>query len=242
MTVENEGSNPFEEEKITTLKPIPTPKPVKKSGNKWNKLDSQLINEIRSSMLFEASAKPDAEWDEPMKSPPVAPSPKSQVLKKIKEEMFKPESFKTDSLVEVAEEIPLSNEDDIELIRKSLVIQRSGERLRIIAVVIDREDHRSNELSSIRCGGDPLGCYAYNTVTDTYYITCMTYQDLGPISVSYRLQTAIGVESYSNNLIALPDEVVEKYLSPSQKKNLKSLREKYKSPRYSIHFMQSIIC
>ena len=149
------------------------------------------------------------------------------------EELSKPDSEK-------AEDLPISNEDDIEFIRKSLVIQRSSERIRVTAIAIDVEDPHSNELNSVRTLGDPLGCYAYNSVQDVYYVNCVQSIDLGPISVSYRLKTPVGVDT--NHIIALPDEVIEKYLSPTQKKNLKVFREKFKAPRYNIKFMQAINC
>jgi hypothetical protein len=133
-----------------------------------------------------------------------------------------------------------SNENDVDMIRQSLVIERVPERMRIIAVVVDKENHSSNDINLIKCNGDPLGCHAYDAQPDGYYVQCAAYTDLGAIPVAYRIRGQ--GSSDNNNIIALPDEMIEKYLSPTQKKTLKFFREKYSAPRFGVEYMQAITC
>lgn len=158
----------------------------------------------------------------------------------IDEETIEVSNIMPEPVKNLEENVQSVNDDDIDIIRKSLDIIKSSERIRIIVIAINKLDAYANEVTTIKCNGDPLGCYAYNSVQDCYYINCVSYVDLGPISVSYKLKTPVGVDASS--IIALPEEIIEKYLSPVQKKNLKSFREKYKAECYNIQFMQSINC
>jgi hypothetical protein len=149
-----------------------------------------------------------------------------------------PEKIDVDFLPE--DEVLPSNENDVEIIRQSLRIERIAERTKVIVVVIDNESPTGNDINLIKCGGDPLGCYAYDAQHDGYYVNCAAYLDLGPISVAYRIMTQGTTEC--NNIIALPDELIEKYLTPTQKKTLKIFKDKYAAPRYSMHYMQAVNC
>jgi hypothetical protein len=133
-----------------------------------------------------------------------------------------------------------NNENDVDIIRQQLIIERIPERMRIIAVVVDNENRANNEINAINCDGEPLGCYAYDAQNDKYYVDCHAYSDFGSISVAYRIKSQGTTES--NNIIALPDELIEKYFSPSQKKMGKLLRERYATPRYTIKYMQAVTC
>ena len=140
----------------------------------------------------------------------------------------------------VDEEVIPSNENDVDMIRQSLVIERVAERMRIIAIVIDKESSSGNDINLIKCNGDPLGCHGYDAQHDGYYVNCASHIDLGPIPVAYRIKGQGSIDN--NNIIALPNELIEKYLSPNQKKSLKLFRDKYPAPRFSIEYMQAITC
>lgn len=159
--------------------------------------------------------------------------PRAQILSAKKPELID----NIDLSTTVAEEIPTANNNDVEIIRQSMVIERMPERMRIIAVATDQEGD-FNEINLISCNGDPLGCYAYNAQHDGYYINCKAHVDLGSIPVAYRIKSQGMADC--NNIIALPDELIENYFSPVQKKTVKSFREKYASPRFVIQYMQAI--
>lgn len=151
-----------------------------------------------------------------------------------------PERFPmVDTMAEEEMVIP-SNENDVDMIRQSLVIERVPERMRIIAVAVDLESASGNDINLIKCNGDPLGCQAYNAEQDGYYVHCSAYIDLGPIPVAYRIKGQGSTDN--NNIIALPTDLIEKYLSPTQKKTLKLFREKYNAPRFGHEYMQAITC
>lgn len=150
-----------------------------------------------------------------------------------------PERFEMVDTLEEPEVIP-SNENDVDIIRQSLVIERVPERMRIIGIIIDTQNASGNDINMIKCNGDPLGCQAYDATHDCYYVNCAAYIDLGPIPVAYRIRSQGSVDN--NNIIALPNEMIEKYLAPNQKKALKLFREKYPTPRFAMEYMQSITC
>jgi hypothetical protein len=135
---------------------------------------------------------------------------------------------------------PENDESEVEMIRQSLVIERIPERMRIIAIATDTVDESCNVINTLKCSGEALHCYAHNQQLDSYYVSCVSHYDMGNISIAYRISSQ-GMANL-NNVIALPDALIEKKLSPTQKKALASFRENYPSPRYLISFMQAISC
>jgi hypothetical protein len=177
------------------------------------------------------------DWDNSVCPPPVNPYMSPYVEAPLKTKS--PESIDVDDVNEEEFVMP-ADENDIDMIRKSFVIERVGEFMRISAIAIDVQNRKANDINMIKCHGEPLGCYAYNSTHDSYLINCVAWTDLGSIPVAYRAQMQ-GNHS-AGNLVALPSDLIEKYLPPIQKKKLKSFREKYKEPQYSIQFMQAIGC
>lgn len=163
---------------------------------------------------------------------------KSQQFGELKTK--EPEHIEVDFRAEDCEEAPPSNENDVDIIRNSLIIERIPDRMKIIAVVVDTENKSGNDINLIKCNGDPLGCFAYDAQHDGYYVHCAGYFDLGAIPVAYRIKSQGQLES--NNVIALPDELIEKYFAPQQKKAMKIFREKFPSPRFSMQYMQVVTC
>jgi hypothetical protein len=208
------------------------------NANTYSTEDSALIPGMFYAKNHTANLwRSEGEWDaSPL--PPPNPYMKSPYV----EPPLKTKNPELIDIVDAYEEEFLmpADENDIDIIRKSFIIERVSELMRINAVAIDMQNRKANEINMIKCYGEPLGCYAYHTAHDSYLVNCVCWIDLGTIAVAYRAQTQ-GSHN-SGNLIALPDELVEKYLPPAQKKKLKVFREKYKEPQYSIQFMQAIGC
>jgi hypothetical protein len=212
----------------------------------------KTIEKVSESVMMEEVG----DGDEPIPYP--APNPSSVVglsdglvLEKAASFMAKTKKVRSNIYGELtmkdAEEIcdvesnvshPNSDAEDIDIIRNTLVIERVAERMRIMVIVRDNENINENVISLIQCNGDPLGCYAYDSQHDGYYVNCAYHYDLGAIPVAYRVSNQ-GIKDNSN-IMALPDEIIEKYLTPNQRNMMKTIRERYATPRFAITYMQSI--
>jgi hypothetical protein len=232
-------------------------KKPKSKANKWKEMQKSMP---QSSTIVEYTPEdeadiPNLEYSpDPTMAPPPVPAypikkmssmPFTQKIRSTSNELRTKEPDKFNFLDEIKQsmddETPLpSNIDDVDIIRNALIIERVPERMKIIVVAVDTEVNSGNDINLIKCEGEPLGCYAYDAKHDGYLVSCAGYTDLGSVSVAYRIKSQGSLDN--NNIIALPDELVEKYLTPNQKRTLKAFREKYATPRYAVQFMQAINC
>jgi hypothetical protein len=134
-----------------------------------------------------------------------------------------------------------SEVEDLDWLKESLGVFISQEPIIIYAISIDKEQKENNQTNSIRCyGGIALGGYAHDQTKDSYLVQCVEYLQLGNLSFSF----VITIPSAGNwkAKMPAPEKVIEKHFSPEQRKQLEMYREKYKSPRYDVQFIQMLGC
>ena len=143
---------------------------------------------------------------------------------------------------EVLPEIDSSNAKNpsdiqtFEQIRNDLKIIRVAERTLIYAVVKSKEaDH--NVLCKIRClGGIAFGGYARDSSTDSFIVECVEYRHLGTVPFGFKISMP-KTGSWMMD-IPIPEKVLEKSLTPPQRKALVEMREKYPFPKFDIFYLQ----
>jgi len=119
-----------------------------------------------------------------------------------------------------------------------LEVVPSFERTYIIVTAHHRERGR-NFVNRISCKkGLPIGGYTYDSQTDSYHVECSDYLHLGyvPISFTTRVKGLIGWEMR----VPMPENVLKKYLSSLQKKELKNFKNHFKVEDYEVQFIQMI--
>jgi hypothetical protein len=131
--------------------------------------------------------------------------------------------------------------EDLDWLKESLGVYISQEPIIVYAISIDKEQKEHNLTNSIRCfGGIAFGGYAHDVSKDSYLIQAVEYLQLGNLPFSF----VISIPSAGNwkAKIPAPEKVIEKYFSPDQRKALELFREKYKTPKYEIQFIQMLGC
>jgi len=122
--------------------------------------------------------------------------------------------------------------------RDNLDLSFSSERTFLVLVAIHKEEGR-NSMSRITCKkGLPIGGYVYDATSDCYALSCADYFQLGYIPVSMVMR----VNGQYNYQIRVPlaDAVIKRFLSPSQKKDVKSFRGVYKPEDHILQYVQMI--
>ena len=128
-----------------------------------------------------------------------------------------------------------------DLIRENLRFTRIGERTNISVIAIDRGDSSKNGYARIKCMGEALGGYSYDSTKDTYEVRCCDVLNLGSVAVAYQMQ----MENNSSWQVPvlLPDDLVIRCMSPNQRKALQQFKAKFPDEkRYAIQFVQSTDC
>lgn len=114
----------------------------------------------------------------------------------------------------------------------------SDESTYIIVTAVNKESSK-NYIHRISCiKGSPIGGYCYDVQSDSYHIDCADYLHLGSIPVSY-MASSKEFDSWKIR-IPMPENVIKKYLTPLQKKELKIFKTAFKSPDFDIKFIQMI--
>ncbi len=129
---------------------------------------------------------------------------------------------------------PVSPEDNY-ILRDEITFERITERVFVNVIAINKNDSAGNSPLSIPAEGDPLGGYAYTPESDQYLVVCHDYFPLGTIPMAFRLV----VKGYNGKMVVpLPEGLITRNASPSQKKALKAFKERY--PDYVFEFVQSL--
>lgn len=161
-------------------------------------------------------------------------SPKGEVLL---DKIFTPRVFDEETSPLVSE----NDRDNLSKVKEEIIVYPVSTRTLVSAAVIDREEEENNRSFGIKCaGGVALGGYPYNMDQDAYIVQCCDVVDIGSFGFGYRISmNAVG--NWKQD-IPIPASVLERSLSVPQREIVAKLREKYKSPRYEIHFIQMISC
>lgn len=131
------------------------------------------------------------------------------------------------------------NPTDIEMfswVRDGFKIIRTAERTLIYAVV-KSNDLTKNTAGQIKCcGGIAFGGYARDAANDTFLVECVEYVNLGSVPFGFRLEMPNCGSWYTE--IPIPEKVLDKALTPTQRKVLSDLYEKYPSETHEVFFLQ----
>ena len=118
-----------------------------------------------------------------------------------------------------------------------LEVLPSFERTFVIVTASHREGR--NFVNRISCKkGIPIGGYTYDQQTDSYHVECTDYFHLGYVPISFTARVK-GVDRWDMR-IPVPENVLKKYLTSLQKKELKNFKNHFKAEEYEIQYIQMI--
>lgn len=126
--------------------------------------------------------------------------------------------------------------DNLKIIKNqknNIEIVQCEERTFIIVVAIGKEN---NFLKSISCRvGIPISGYVYDIQTDEYKFECNDFLQLGYIPISFLVKVK---GSSWQKTIPVAEPIIMKYLTISQKRELKGFKYKYRD--FSFEYLQFI--
>lgn len=137
-------------------------------------------------------------------------------------------------------------EDNIELINSkickefqhSLEITSNIEQTYVIVVACNLDRNR-NFINRINCKkGLPIGGYIYDSQSDCYHLECADYLILGYVPMSF----SVKVKGFSGwqMRVPIPENILKKFFSTLQKKELKNFKNKFPLTNYEIQFVQMV--
>lgn len=127
-------------------------------------------------------------------------------------------------------------------IHESLSITAREDNTLVFLVIKDTLGER-NVSTRISCNrGYSLSGYARvkDNAEDCYLIDCVEYIQLGYIPVVFEL--AVDKSSGWKTIIPIPDKLIEKFLEPYFKRQIKLMKKKYSRPRFEFHYIQMLDC
>ena len=114
----------------------------------------------------------------------------------------------------------------------------SFERTYIIVTAHNHEFGR-NYVNRISCKkGLPIGGYIYDSQSDSYHVDCADYFHLGYIPISFFVK----IKATSDWQVRIPmtENVIKRYLTSLQKKELKNFKNIFKAEDYNFQYIQMI--
>ena len=133
----------------------------------------------------------------------------------------------------------LKNESKIaKEILNSLDVITTLNKTHIVVVAVAKE-RTGNKINRISCKkGLYLGGCLYDAQSDNYIIDCADYLNLGFVPISFKVKTKS--KSTWENWIPIPENVLNKYFTLMQKKELKNFKYHFSLDKFDIHFSQII--
>jgi hypothetical protein len=137
--------------------------------------------------------------------------------------------------------------NDVKLLEDASVIQEVRDSLEIkfepshtvVHLVVIAKNEKLNTKKKIRCAGcTSIKGYIYDANDDCYIVNCCYSTELGIINQIAHL--TVPKTGDWRICIPLPDSVLEKCLSNSQRKILKEIQQKFPSDDYEINYVQMI--
>jgi hypothetical protein len=114
----------------------------------------------------------------------------------------------------------------------------SFEKTYLIVAAIHKNPS-NNYIHKVSCKkGIPINGYTYDSQTDSYHVDCADYLHLGYIPISFLAN--IKDCSFWKTRVPMSENVIKKYLTILQKKELKNFKNHFKTEHYEIHFIQMI--
>ncbi len=127
------------------------------------------------------------------------------------------------------------DQKDIREVKSSLKVIRGNNPVYIIALVVHNDISKNDSISISSSHGVPYKGYVHDHVNDCYIVNCIDKVELGYIDISFR----VSMESTGWECdIPVPENIIKKYLSESQRNELKKLKTIYKKPDYYIQYLQ----
>lgn len=153
----------------------------------------------------------------------------------------RPRTYTPTKMAEMLPAITPSDNEDFDDLRESFKLIRNDEKTNVFMVVVDKENSDENILTHLRCnGGIAIGGYAHDLSQDVYIIQCVYCCQIGQIPFSFKL-TMENIGNW-NARIPIPKTIIEKHLSPDQRKSIEEYQIRYPTPRYSIDYIQMLGC
>ena len=146
----------------------------------------------------------------------------------------------TDEIIKSSEEIitPELKVKSSKEIHNNLEMHSSLEKTFIIVAAVHKEKNK-NFVNKISCKkGLPIGGYTYDSQSDSYYYECADYFHLGYVPISFFAK----MKTTSEWQVRIPmiENVIKRYLTPLQKKELKNFKNIFKSEDYNFQYIQMI--
>jgi hypothetical protein len=148
----------------------------------------------------------------------------------------------TEEVVEMPSSDVLSSDEmkakSAKSVQNALEITVSSHQTYLIVVARNKKNEK-NSITRINCKkGLPIAGYTYDSQSDSYFIDCSDYLQLGCIPVSFSANMK-GSNSWTAR-IPMPESVIKKYLTDLQKKELSNFKSHFKSEEYDLEYIQMI--
>ena len=123
-------------------------------------------------------------------------------------------------------------------VHRGIKIVQTNSQTHLTVVAVNRDESKNfvNKLSCRR--GMPIKGYIYDAQTDSYCYNCSDFLYIGTLPYSFRLKASS--DDQWDVAVPIPDKIVKSLLSTSQKQVVSNFRKHFKSPDYTIRFVQMI--
>lgn len=133
-------------------------------------------------------------------------------------------------------------EETMELVKENVVIEASRNRTLVFLVIKDTQGE-FNKPQTIPCS-DGYGISGYARVRDIgedcYLLDAVECYSLG--SIPFAIKLTIPNSGGWKVDLPMPDKMVDRYIAPFFRRQLKEYRQKYPKPRYAWHYFQILNC
>ena len=126
---------------------------------------------------------------------------------------------------------------DVRDIKKSFRIEQYGKETLVVAVARHKLSEMNYPIEISAEEGKPLTYEAYDVVKDCFHVLGVSNYEIGHIPVSY-IASFDGVPW--REYIPLPPSVIRRYMDEHQKKTFDAWKSSFKSPTYSIVYVQML--
>lgn len=133
-------------------------------------------------------------------------------------------------------------EEMIGLVKENVVIEASRYRTLVFLVIKDTTGELNKPLTIPCADGYGISGYAKvrDIADDCYLMDGVEYYSLGSIPFAVKL-TVPNSGGWKVDL-PMPDKMVERYMAPFFRRQLKEHRQKYPKPRFAWHYFQILNC
>jgi hypothetical protein len=134
-------------------------------------------------------------------------------------------------------------DEAVTMARESMSVEAVKRKTLIFLIVKDTHDIDNNRHLQVPCNdGYGLGGYAKvrDVANDCYLVEGVEVCPLGsvPFTFSLTMPSSSGWRVH----LPIPDRVVDKYMAPFFRRQVRELRQKFSRPRYDWHYFQIVAC